>query len=123
MTALNAYDNQIYAWGMGPSKTTLSTVGVTMQATPITITGSVTDISAGSQQNAVAVNFPNGLPCVSDTSMTQFMEAVYEQQPMPTNITGVPVTFYVLDSNHNYRAIGTTTTNAKATIRLRGLLT
>ncbi len=41
------------------------------------------------------------------------MEAVYEQQQMPTNITGVPVTLYVLDSNNNYRAIGTTTTNAQ----------
>jgi hypothetical protein len=44
--------------------------------------------------------------------MTQFMEAVYEQQPMPTNITGVPVTISVLDSNGNYRTIGTTTTSA-----------
>ena len=23
-TTINAYDNQIYAWGMGPSKTTIS---------------------------------------------------------------------------------------------------
>jgi hypothetical protein len=69
------------------------------------------DISAGSQQNAVAANFPNGLPCVSDASMTPFMEAIYEQQPMPTNITGVPVALYVLDSNNNYRLIGTTTTD------------
>jgi hypothetical protein len=44
--------------------------------------------------------------------MTQFMEAVYEQQPMPTNITGVPVMINVLDSNGNYRTIGTTTTTA-----------
>jgi hypothetical protein len=78
----------------------------------------VTDISAGSQQNAVAMNFPNGLPCVSDASMSQFMEAVYEQQPMPSNITGVTVTLYVLDSNNNYRAIGTTTTNAEGTFGL-----
>jgi outer membrane protein assembly factor BamB len=112
-TTINAYDNQIYAWGMGPSKTTVTApdVGVTT-STPITITGSVTDISAGSQQQAVAANFPNGLPCVSDASMSQFMEAVYMQQPMPSNITGVPVSLYVLDSNHNYRSIGTTTTNA-----------
>jgi len=112
-TTLNAYDNQIYSYGMGPSATTVTApdVGVTT-ATPITITGTVMDTSAGSQQNAVVANFPHGLPCVSDASMTQFMEAVYEQQPMPTNITGVPVTVYVLDSNHNYRAIGTTTTNA-----------
>jgi len=114
MTVLNAYDNQIYTYGMGPSATTVSapSVGVTTN-TPITITGTVMDISAGSQQQAVLANFPHGLPAVSDASMTQFMEAVYMQQPMPTNITGVPVTLYVLDSNNNYRSIGTTTTNAQ----------
>jgi hypothetical protein len=40
------------------------------------------------------------------------MEYVYMQQPMPNNVTGVPVTLSVLDSNNNYRVIGTTTTNA-----------
>ena len=113
MTTLNAYDNQVYAYGQGPSKTTISApeTGVTT-STPITITGSVTDISAGASQAAVALNFPNGLPCVSDASMSQFMAAVYMQQPMPHNATGVPVTLSVLDSNNNYRVIGTTTTNA-----------
>ena len=54
-TTLNSYDNQIYAYGMGPSSTSISApqIGVTT-ATPITITGNVMDISAGSQQNAVA---------------------------------------------------------------------
>ena len=113
MTTLNAYDNQIYAYGMGPTKTTVNApnVGVSTD-TPITITGTVTDISAGASQEAVAANFPNGLPCVSDASMSGFMEAVYMQQSMPTNITGVPVILSVLDSNGNYRAIGTTTTTA-----------
>jgi hypothetical protein len=108
----NGYDNQIYAFGMGPSKTTVTApdIGVTT-ATPITITGTVTDISAGSQQNAVAMNFPNGLPCVSDASMSAFMEAVYEQQPMPTNVTGVPVTLTAIDPNHNFITLGTTTTD------------
>ena len=112
MLGWNGYDGQIYAFGIGPSKTTVTApdVGVTA-TTPITITGTVTDISAGSQQNVVAANFPNGLPCVSDASMTQFMEAVYEQQPMPTNVTGVPVTISVTDSNGNHYDIGTTTTN------------
>jgi len=111
MTTINDYDNQIYGFGMGPSKTTVTApdVGVTT-STPITIRGSVMDISAGSQQEAVAANFPNGLPCVSDASMSQFMESVYMQQPMP-HTTGVPVTLYVLDSNNNYRSIGTTTTD------------
>jgi hypothetical protein len=116
MTTLNSYDNQIYAYGMGPSKTTVEAPNpVTSVGSPIVIQGTVTDISAGSQQDAVAANFPNGLPCVSDASMTQFMEAVYMQQPMPTNITGVPVTLSVLDSNGNYRQIGTTTTTPSGT--------
>ena len=110
----NGYDGQIYGFGVGPSQTTVTALNpvTTVGGAPIVITGSVTDISAGSKQNAVAANFPHGLPCVSDASMTQFMEGVYEQQPMPTNTTGVPVTLYVLDSNNNYRSIGTTTTNA-----------
>jgi hypothetical protein len=113
MVIPNAYDNQIYCYGMGPTKTTVSApqVGVST-STPVTITGTVTDISAGSQQNAVAMNFPNGLPCVSDASQSAWMEYVYEQQPMPTNVTGVPVTLSVIDSNGNNRPIGTTTTDA-----------
>jgi hypothetical protein len=119
LMALNGYDNQIYAYGMGPTKTTVTTpaVGVTT-ATPITISGTITDISNGAQQDAVAKNFPNGLPCVSDASQSQFMEAVYQQQPMPTNLTGVPVTINVVDSNGNYRTIGTAVSNAYGTYSL-----
>jgi hypothetical protein len=119
MTTLNCYDNQIYAYGMGPTKVTVTAPSIEVTtSTPITISGTVTDISAGSLQNAVAANFPNGLPCVSDDSMTPFMEAVYEQQAMPHNITGVPVTISVTDSNGNYRDIGTTTSNAYGTYSL-----
>ena len=109
MTNLNAYDNQIYAFGKGPSGITVSapSVGVTT-ATPITITGMVMDVSAGAKQGAVAGNFPYGLPAVSDDSMSSFMEAVYMQQPMPNDVTGVPVTLSVVDANGNLREIGTT---------------
>jgi outer membrane protein assembly factor BamB len=112
MTTLNAYDNQLYAWGKGPSAMTISapSVGVTT-STPITISGTITDISAGSKQEAVAANFPNGLPVVSDNSMTPFMEAVYMQQPMPHNTTGVSIIIEVLDANGNYRQIGSTTSD------------
>ncbi|MCL4429221.1 MAG: PQQ-binding-like beta-propeller repeat protein [Chloroflexi bacterium] len=112
MTTLNAYDNQIYAYGQGPSAITVNApeIGVTT-ATPITITGTVTDVSAGAKQEAVAANYPNGLPAVSDDSMTSFMESVYMQQPIPHNVTGVPVTLSVVDANGNYRTIGTTTSD------------
>jgi len=112
LMALNGYDNQIYAFGKGPSKLTVTapSVGVTV-STPIMITGTVMDISAGSQQEAVAANFPNGLPCVSDASMSHFMEAVYMQQPMPTNATGVEVTLDAIDPNNNFVHIGTVTSD------------
>ena len=116
MTTFNSYDGQIYAYAQGPSKTTISVpqIGITTD-TPITLTGRITDICAGASQPAVAANFPNGLPCVSDESMSGLMEAAYEQQPLPSNLTGVPVTIYVLDSNNNYRSIGTTTSRRKRT--------
>ncbi|HUK85433.1 MAG TPA: hypothetical protein VLU95_06195, partial [Candidatus Acidoferrum sp.] len=110
--SLNAYDNQVYAFGKGPTATTVSApnIGVTT-STPITITGTVTDVSAGAKQQAVASNFPDGVPAVSEDSMSQFMAAVYQQQTMPHNVTGVPVTLSVVDSNGNYRQIGMTTSD------------
>jgi hypothetical protein len=113
MTTLDAYDNQIYAYGKGPSKVTVTAPNpVTSEGAPIVIRGTVTDISAGSQQEAVAANFPNGLPCVSDASMSHFMEAVYMQQPMPTNTTGVEVTLDAIDPNNNFVHLGTATSDA-----------
>ena len=110
----NYYDNQLYNFGQGPSQTTVNapSVGVTT-ATPITITGSVMDVSAGTKQYPQVARFPNGVPVASDVSESNWMEYVYMQKAEPTNnFTGVPVTLYVLDSNNNYRSIGTTTTNA-----------
>jgi hypothetical protein len=113
MTLINAYDNQIYAFGKGPSAMTVTAPNpVTSVGSPIIIQGTVTDISAGSQQNAVAMNFPYGLPAVSDASQKSWMEYVYMQQPSPHNATGVPVSIDVLDSNGNYRHIGDTTSDA-----------
>jgi hypothetical protein len=112
-TSFNSYDNQVYAYGQGPSKTTVTapdtavTIGV-----PVVIRGTITDVSSGSEQSAVAKNFPNGLPAVSDASMSHWMEYVYMQQVYPTGTTGVPVTINVIDSNNNFRTIGTTTSDA-----------
>ena len=112
-TFMNGYNNQIYSVGRGPSKTTVTApdIGVTT-ATPVTITGTVVDISAGTTQSQQAADFPNGVPCASDASMQAWMGYVYQQQPEPTNFTGVPVNIYVLDSNNNYRQVGTAISNA-----------
>lgn len=116
LISLNCYDNQIYAFAKGPSKLTLEapSVGVTTN-TPITITGTVTDVSAGTQQSEIAKKFPNGLACVSEESQSRWMEYAYQEQPRPSDTTGVTVTLSVVDSNNNYREIGTATSNSYGT--------
>ena len=69
------------------------------------------DISAGTKQNEQAADFPNGVPCASDASMTDWMSYVYQQQPEPTNFTGVTVTLTAIDPNNNLITLGTATTD------------
>ena len=115
----NGYDNQIYTVGRGPSATTVTAPDTGLSfGTPVVIKGSVTDISSGTTQDQQAADFPNGVACASDASMSEWMGYVYQQKPLPTNFTGVPVSIDVLDSNGNYRNIGTATTDASGTYRL-----
>ena len=71
------------------------------------------DTSAGTQQATAKADFPNGVPCASDASMTQWMGYVYDQQPEPTNFTGVTVTLTAIDPNHNFITLGTATTTER----------
>ena len=119
----NAYDNQIYAFGKGPSATTVTAPDpVTSVGSPMIIRGTVMDVSPGTRaivqpdvtktkQNEIALRFPNGLPCVSDESQSAWMEYVYQQQLAPSNATGVEVLIDVIDANGNYRNIGTATSD------------
>ena len=105
----NRYDNMIYAFGKGPSATTVTAPTQTSTTgTPVLIQGMVTDQSPG----ALGYDTPStkGTPAVSDDSMQQWMQYLYEQQAMPTNVTGVPVTLTYVDPNNNTGTIGTTTT-------------
>jgi hypothetical protein len=112
-TWYNSYDDSVYTVGRGPSQTTVSAAA---QGFPIggsiVITGTVTDISSGATQKEQAARFPNGLPVANDMVMGEWMGYVYQQKPMPTNFFGVDVTLDVVDSNGNYRNIGTARTDA-----------
>jgi outer membrane protein assembly factor BamB len=68
----------------------------------VVIEGTVKDLSSANQL------YP---ACVSDESMTPWMEYCNINGVMPTNATGVEVELSVLDSNNNYRVIGTVTTD------------
>ena len=67
LVSLNEFDNQIYAFGMGPTQTTVQTpLGGVIQGNSLTVQGTVMDISAGTKQTTVAARFPNGVPAVND---------------------------------------------------------
>ncbi len=112
----NAMDNQIYAFGKGPSVTTVTaSPKITTKGDSVLIEGTVIDIAAGTNQNEQAARFPNGVPAVSDKSMTPWMEYVYMQRPRPTSAIGVQVSIDVIDANGNQRNIGTTTSDISGT--------
>ncbi|MBT0159410.1 PQQ-like beta-propeller repeat protein [Candidatus Bathyarchaeota archaeon A05DMB-2] len=116
---LNCYDMQIYCVGKGPSALTVTAPDVGVEVgKSIVIRGTVMDISAGTKQDEQAARFPNGVPAVSDESMKEWMEYVYMQKPKPTNVIGVPVKIDVIDSNNNYRNIGTAISDASGTFSL-----
>ena len=106
----NAYDNQLYAYGVGQSATTIDAPSTAVTfGSSVTIRGTVTDQSPGSTCLGIPAA---GTPAISDASMSSWMNYLYQQQPKPTNATGVPVTLSVIDANGNTREIGTTTSNA-----------
>jgi len=110
---LNIYDMQVYSVGKGASKLTVDApLAAVTQGQSLVVRGTITDIAAGAQQDEQAARFPNGVPCVSDASMQGWMEYVYMQQNKPTDATGVPINLAVIDSNGNYRTIGTAVSDA-----------
>ena len=92
----------MYIVGKGPTATTVSAPqGSNTNANSVLIQGTVMDMSPGK---------PN-TPCVSKTSMSDWMDYLYLQHSLPTNVTGVPVTLTALRSDGSVINIGTTTTN------------
>jgi hypothetical protein len=53
-----------------------------------------------------------GTPAISDNDMTQWMEYLYMQQPLPTNAVGVPVSIDAIDPNNNNVHLGDATSDA-----------
>jgi outer membrane protein assembly factor BamB len=107
LTACSGYDNQIYTFGIGPSKTTVTAPQTQIElGQSIVITGSVTDQTSGPYCKT------KDTPCISDASMGEWMDYMYCQKPQPQNATGVPVVLDVIDANGNYRNIGTVHSSA-----------
>ncbi len=113
ITTMDTYDQRVYAIGKGPTQTSVvSPTSSIADGSQVIIQGSVNDVSPGLSDYAITARFPNGVPAVSDESQSDWMLHVWKQFDCPANATGVPVTVNVIDSNGNYRTIGTTTSDA-----------
>ncbi|HKZ88245.1 MAG TPA: hypothetical protein VJ066_03680 [Candidatus Bathyarchaeia archaeon] len=102
----NNYDNQIYAFGKGPSATTVTASPKTLTSDSYAlIEGSVTDQSPGAKDT----------PAISDKFMSTWMEYLYMQQANPSmNLpgdAGVPVTLTATGPDGKLITIGTTTSD------------
>jgi outer membrane protein assembly factor BamB len=110
MVWYNGYDDQIYAYGKGQSATTVTaSPKVSVHGDKVLIEGTVTDQSPG--QTCLGIPAA-GTPAIADASMSAWMEYLYQQQPMPTNATGVTVTLDTIDPNGNFIHIDTVTSDA-----------
>jgi hypothetical protein len=112
-TFMNGYDNRVYSVGRGPSATTVAvSPKVSVHGDSVLVEGTVIDTAAGTQQDEQAARFPDGVPAVSDESMSDWMEYVYQQKPKPTDTVGVEVVINVLDPNTNFYEVGRATSDA-----------
>jgi hypothetical protein len=100
--SFNYDDGLVYCFGKGESETTITTSPkVSTLGTGVLIEGKVIDKTLSA----------DGAAAVSDSSMANWMEYLYMQQPQPTNATGVTVKLDVVDANGNCRTIGEVTTD------------
>jgi len=106
LTVSNSYDGRMYVIGKGKSETTISApqVAITLGQS-IMLTGSVLDQSPAQ----------SGTPCVSKDSMGPWMEYLHMQKPIPTDVTGVPISIDAVDPNGNAIHIATVTSDMSGT--------
>jgi len=109
----DTYDQRVYAIGKGPSATTVSiqTDIITHGKTSL-VTGTVMDVSPGTNDIKLTLRFPNGVPAVSDANMSDWMVYVYKQFERPADVVGVDVVITVIDPNNNAYEVARTTSDA-----------
>ena len=103
------YSSQIYAFGKGPSDTSVSaSPKIIAKGDNLLIEGTVTDQSAGDTCRGIPAA---GTPAVADEYMSEWMEYLYMQKPMPMDASGVPVTIDAVDPNGNFINIAKVTSD------------
>jgi hypothetical protein len=88
----NQLDSTMYVFGKGQSQTTIDAplTAVTLGQT-LVLKGTVLDKSPAQP----------GTPCISTQSMSDWMNYLHAQAPIPTNATGVSISIDAVDPNGN----------------------
>jgi hypothetical protein len=130
----NRYTGYLDVFGKGPSATTVSVPQTQItNGNNVVISGTVLDKSPGivaSSTSPIGTDAPtknnrglDDVACVSDASMSTYMEYLYDQQPIDgmnhnKTVTGVPVTISAIDPNGNLVTIGSTNSDSSGTYAL-----
>jgi len=102
LVTANGYDNRIYSFGKGKTATTVTIQDdVIPKGDSILIKGTVMDQSPGAKDT----------PAISDEDMSEWMEYLYMQKPIPADAKGVEITLDAIDPNGNFISIGRVTSD------------
>lgn len=100
------YDSTMYVFGKGKSQTTVDApLTAITQGQSIVVKGTVLDMSPAQP----------GTPCISKESMSVWMEHLHMQNPVPADVTGVPVSIDAIDPNGNAIHIATVNSDMSGT--------
>jgi outer membrane protein assembly factor BamB len=95
IATIDSYDSQIYAIGKGPSEVTVaSSNAVTTAGNTVLISGTVMDLSPGTEQFEISKRFAKGVPAVADEDMSDWMLYVYKNFERPMFTKGVEITIF-----------------------------
>jgi hypothetical protein len=102
VVALNSYDGQVYAFGRGPSATTVTAPQVVVSlGNKVMVTGTVTDQTPQFKDT----------PAISDASMGKWMEYMAMQKTIPGDAKGVDVMLIAIAPDGTTENIGTATSD------------
>jgi len=119
IATMDTYDQRVYAIGKGQSLTTLTAAPKAVaKGETILLEGTVMDASPGTEQTDVQLRFPNGVPAVSDASMSDWMLYIYKQFDCPADVTGVEVVFNWVDADGVWHDMDRTTTDMSGSYSL-----
>jgi len=102
IATMNTYDQQIYAFGKGASQLTAEIQdNVVSLGSNVLVTGTVMDVSPGTNEAGLTIRFPDGVPAISDEDMGDWMKYVYQQAERPAAATGVTVILSAITPDGN----------------------